>query len=111
MTTRDLVKAYNRFVSADLAERAAERVAMQADRFQRRSSGWFKAQADQSMPAGFRVLRATVYTDGEHIVVTAHPHDVCDAEHWHNCDEMGCGWEHVVLRGRVDRRKKEEGDD
>jgi len=109
VTNREQVKAYNRFVSADLAERAAERSAMQADRFQRRSSGWFKAQADQSMPAGFRVLRATVYTDGESIVVTAHPHDVCESEDWHNCDQMGCGWEHVLLRGRV-VGQNEEGD-
>jgi hypothetical protein len=106
MTNREQVRVYNRFVSADLQAKALERAAMQSERFQRRSSGWFKAQADQSMPAGFRVLRATVYTDGEHIVVTAHPHDVCEAEDWHNCDEMGCGWEHVLLRGRVGDKKE-----
>jgi hypothetical protein len=101
MTIRELVKAYNRKLSADMAAIAEHRAEAQRERFQKVSKRWLSRwRVDNGVPDGYRVLPATVYTDGTHIVVCAEPSRLFgDDEESHNCDAMGCRWEHVVLRG------------
>jgi hypothetical protein len=41
------------------------------------------------------------YTDGQHVTICGSPADPeseDDEGHGHNCDRMGCGWEHVLAR-------------
>lgn len=68
---------------------------------------------DAGLPPGFREIQASVYTNGAEIVVCAHPDSVwpelvndsgCD-EHPHNCDAMGCNWEHVIARAKLEVRE------
>jgi len=59
------------------------------------------------IPDGYRVLDATVYTNGEDIVVTGNPSDLWpeDDGEKHNCDEMGCAWGHVIARAKLENEK------
>lgn len=64
-------------------------------------------EADTGLPKGFRKVEASVYIDENgRFVITTEPSEVWpepyDDEHPHNCDAAGCGWEHVVARGRVE---------
>jgi hypothetical protein len=102
---------YERHFSHEADERLAEQVKFVQRWFQKKAGAWFASKKDPSMPDGFRVLRATVYTDGERLVVTANPDDLWpgyedhDGEHPHNCDQMGCNWEHVVARTTIGRAR------
>lgn len=87
---------YTRCHSVSAYARAEQKLRCDRERFWRSSARWFRRLPRTGIPAGFRVVPATVYTDGERIVVTAHPDHIRDGGDWHNCDEMGCGWEHVV---------------
>lgn len=72
-------------------------------------------------PPGFRRvlgvevwLNGQVYTDvetdGKEVVVLGDPPDESDSdEPLHNCDAMGCGWCHVILRIRDLDALKAEG--
>ncbi len=55
-----------------------------------------------NIPAGYRPLAA--YTNGAEVIVTGSPPDEDDDPKYelHNCDAMGCGWEHVLLRQDVE---------
>ena len=59
------------------------------------------------MPDGWMAVDACVYVNPNgDLVITGAPDDVwpgysaCDDEHPHNCDAEGCGWEHVIGRGK-----------
>ncbi len=63
---------------------------------------------DSGIPKGYRLLESVrVYEFEGTIVVTADPDEVYPGvddevdEHPHNCDAMGCGQEHVMLRARL----------
>ena len=40
-----------------------------------------------------------VFSDGARIVVLGRPDEASD----HNCDRMGCGWDHVIVRAKIER--------
>ena len=44
-------------------------------------------------------IRVYVQAD-DTIVITATPHTDDEA---HNCDWMGCGWEHVIIRAKIEQ--------
>lgn len=70
--------------------------------------GWFKCPA---YGTGF----AEVYTNGTQIVVLGEPPEPPDGEDLlHNCDQMGCGWDHVLIRINapeelLDQERRAEG--
>jgi len=53
-----------------------------------------------SVPAGYRQLDkyTRVYVSDKWLLVTGTPDESEDEETGHNCDAMGCGWEHVLYR-------------
>ena len=52
-----------------------------------------------SVPDGYRQLNAQeVWTDGTDVIVLGIPPHEDDEENGHNCDDMGCGQCHVLLR-------------
>ena len=59
----------------------------------------FIVPADFGIPEGVKEIGKCIYLkeDGS-FVVTGYVEQ--DDEN-HNCDEMGCGWEHVIFRGTV----------
>ncbi len=52
------------------------------------------------VPAGYRQLDkyTRVYVSDKWLLVTGTPDESEDEETGHNCDAMGCGWEHVLYR-------------
>lgn len=54
-----------------------------------------KLKIDDGTPKGW--VKVTAYTNGERIVVEGSPmDDDGDEENGHNCDQMGCGFAHVL---------------
>jgi hypothetical protein len=56
------------------------------------------------IPKGFHEIQASVYLNAEtgEVVITGYPVDGDDAEDSaHNCDVMGCWWEHIIVRARA----------
>ncbi len=52
------------------------------------------------VPDGFeKVAEGHVFIGKGEVVVTGIP--PAEPEDAHNCDEMGCGWDHVLYRVRV----------
>lgn len=52
-------------------------------------------KVDDGIPKGY--VRVTAFTNGEKIVVVGSPMDEDgDEENGHNCDAMGCGWDHIL---------------
>ena len=47
------------------------------------------------IPEGFRQTGFSKYESDQWIVITGEPADDDDT---HNCDAMGCGWDHVIQR-------------
>jgi len=91
---------YIRVHSQEARERKLRKLQGDLARYRRISAKWLGRSLPKGVPAGFRQIQANVYTNGNEIVVTCHPDAICKDEGWHNCDEMGCRWEHVVLRGK-----------
>lgn len=62
-----------------------------------------------NLPTGNRELKtAVVYLDDQgRLTVTAEPDEIwpgiedMDEDTGHDCDAMGCGWEHVVHRTKI----------
>lgn len=52
------------------------------------------------IPAGFTQMDkyTRVYVSDKWLLVTGTPDESEDEETGHNCDAMGCGWEHVLYR-------------
>jgi hypothetical protein len=98
---------YTRCHSVEALARAERKLKSGREQFQKAAARWFRARERTGIPPGFRVVPATVYTDGKRLVVTAHPDHVRDGEDWHNCDAMGCGWEHVIGRVQLPNGKGE----
>ena len=69
---------------------------------------------DEGIPRGFTKLAGqptTIYFSDDWIIVEGHPlseEDDPEGE-LHNCDDMGCGFAHVLFRER--RIRKEPGDE
>ena len=58
---------------------------------------------------------ARAYVDGDWLIIAGVPLDPDDVEGWteedgHNCDQMGCGQDHVLYRVRL-ATPTEEADD
>jgi hypothetical protein len=52
-----------------------------------------------TVPQGYRRLAADeVWTDGTDVIVLGLPPNADVEENGHNCDEMGCGQCHVLLK-------------
>jgi hypothetical protein len=52
-----------------------------------------------STPEGYYRLNAQeVWTDGDDVIVLGIPPREYEEENGHNCDDMGCGQCHVILR-------------
>lgn len=49
-------------------------------------------------PKGYRRLDAEVWIGSNDVVVVGTPDESEDEETGHNCDAMGCGWDHVLYR-------------
>jgi calcineurin-like phosphoesterase family protein len=50
---------------------------------------------DKHAPESYRLIRA--YSNGTEIIIPGDPDEEKDGEN-HNCDALGCGWEHVAHR-------------
>jgi hypothetical protein len=54
------------------------------------------------LPPGWTAVTLHAYTDGKQVVVTDHGSITWEGrgevEDDHDCDAMGCGWEHVLAR-------------
>ena len=67
----------------------------------------FEPEESPYTPDGFvKVAKAEVFVNrktGSLIILGEPPGEdrVEDEETGHNCDAMGCGWDHVVIRGQV----------
>ena len=57
-------------------------------------------EPDDGVPAGWVKVPASVYMRGRDVVVTYEPPEAAEGE-GHNCDAMGCGQEHVLLRATI----------
>ena len=60
--------------------------------------------------AGGILIPANVYLVDDKLIITGDPRriwpDHDDTESPHNCDAMGCGWEHVLGRCEVEKGNK-----
>lgn len=57
------------------------------------------------IPAGYTQLDkyTRVYVSDRWLLITGTPEESEDEETGHNCDAMGCGWEHVLYRFPLDK--------
>lgn len=50
---------------------------------------------------------AFISEDGTKILLTGYPSED-ENDHGHDCDYMGCGWSHVIVRAKVTHYKVKE---
>lgn len=58
-----------------------------------------------TVPEGFRELPVRVWTNGLQLIIEGDPPDEETdpvGAHLHDCDQMGCGWCHVLARIPLD---------
>lgn len=58
---------------------------------------WTPKHADY-VPSGYTRIDATVWIGLKDVVITGQPEESDDEETGHNCDAIGCGWDHVLYR-------------
>ena len=65
------------------------------------------------VPDGYAQIASNVYVSADRIVVTGTPSDVEDENDpaYHNCDAMGCRWEHVIYTAALTRPTSEGRED
>lgn len=57
----------------------------------------YNSDSDPQTPAGF--WKVDAYTNGFEIIITGNPSSLTENHPLaHNCDEQGCGREHIILR-------------
>lgn len=54
------------------------------------------------LPNGFtKIPSYEVFINGDDLIILGDPPENEDEEAGHNCDVMGCGWDHVIARCKV----------
>ena len=60
---------------------------------------------EETVPKDYRPIEVVAYSNGKNVVIIGTPHEYeTDEENYahHNCDQMGCGWSHVLYRAPAD---------
>jgi len=61
------------------------------------------------LPDGFKDLQiegVALYSDGKKLVICGEPPENDEEAEIHNCDAMGCNWEHVLMVFDIDDEQK-----
>ena len=69
-------------------------------------------QDGTTIPEDFTELKIDdlkIYSDGKKVVICGQPPDNDNEAEAHNCDDMGCGWEHVLLTFENKNKKNNNG--
>ena len=63
-------------------------------------------EENTNIPKGYKEIKVNdlrLYTNGVNVVISGEPPESDETELAHNCDDMGCGWEHVLMSFRSKR--------